>query len=203
MFEIKNIEGSQIIYNSENNECYFTCSECGRLAKRARSLISGTLGTKGKFQKIGGIKYKLLKAEDCLPIILRANPKKLNSLVKALKFLTGEFPNLPDFSKALTKKPTSGVVKSFGNIYLIEDNFSLLKLGFTNNIDKRVKALQRWDGELSVVCFIKSTLYKEKQLHKLLHSTGLFFGEEWYPKTRKEEILELLKQNGDVQYPEK
>jgi hypothetical protein len=203
MFQIKTIEEIQIIYDSENNECYFTCAECGRLANRARSLISGTLGTKGKFEKIDGTKYKLIKAEDCLPIILRTNPKKLNSLVKALKLLTGEFPDLPDFSKVITKKPTSGTTKSLGNIYLIEDNFSLLKLGFTNNIDKRVKALQRWDGELSVICFIKSTLYKEKQLHKLLHSKGLFFGEEWYPKTRKEEIIELLKHNGNVQYPEK
>jgi hypothetical protein len=193
MFQIKTIEGIQIVYNSENNECYFTCSECGRLANRVRSIISETIGKKGKFEKINGIDYKLLKVEDCLPTILRTNPKILNSLVNIIKNLTGNYPNLPDFSKITTKKSAYSGTKPLGNIYLFDDNLNAVKLGFTNNIEKRLKNLQRWEGELSVICFIKSTLYKEKSLHKLLHSTGAFFGEEWYPRRRKDEIVELLK----------
>ena len=78
-----------------------------------------------------------------------------------------------------------------GDIYIIEAN-NAIKLGYSSNVTNRLKTLQRWPSELELLCYIKGTLKQEQTLHYQLHNTGDYFGSEWYPLYRKQEILELL-----------
>lgn len=77
--------------------------------------------------------------------------------------------------------------RSKGFIYLIQAD-DKLKVGFTRNVPKRIKELQRWAGEIHLVKSIKGTIYLEKKFHKFLQSQGEYFGDEWYPDYRLEEI---------------
>jgi uncharacterized protein (DUF1015 family) len=60
------------------------------------------------------------------------------------------------------------------------------------NVEKRLKMLQRWEGEFKIITKRRSTITREKMLHRKLHKIGEYFGEEWYPLYRKEEIIDLI-----------
>lgn len=78
-----------------------------------------------------------------------------------------------------------------GYIYLLEaDNH--LKLRFSTDIKSRIKTLQRWEGEISLVTYCLGSLAEEMSLHKRLSEGDDYC--EWYPLSRKREILEVLRQ---------
>jgi hypothetical protein len=87
--------------------------------------------------------------------------------------------------------------KKQGYIYLLEGS-NALKLGYSTNVSQRLKALNRWKGELDIVAKVKGTINKEKTLHSILHNTGDYLGDEWYPVYRKHEILALLSSSTTV-----
>jgi hypothetical protein len=80
-----------------------------------------------------------------------------------------------------------------GYIYLFESNCTqLLKLGFSTDVKSTLTSLSRWDGELSLIASKRSSLDKEQYYHRCLKKHGLYYGQEWYPLDRKEEILNLV-----------
>jgi len=81
-----------------------------------------------------------------------------------------------------------------GYIYLIQAS-GYLKLGYSLNVDERLKSLSRWPGEAIIVGKIKGTQKQEIRLHSLLKKTGKVYGNEWYPIQRKDEILNRLTRN--------
>lgn len=96
----------------------------------------------------------------------------------------------PKLAIPITKKTTNKAVKQ-GYIYLFEGN-NILKLGYSVTVNQRLRNLSRWKGELELVKKIKGTITQEKSLHSLLHSTGDYCGDEWYPIYRKHEIIQLM-----------
>ena len=77
--------------------------------------------------------------------------------------------------------------RSKGYIYLLKSD-DKIKIGFSKNVKKRVRQLSRWDGELELITVIKGTIHLEKKFHSFLRSQGEYFGDEWYPQYRLEEI---------------
>lgn len=86
---------------------------------------------------------------------------------------------------------TKNKLDCVGYIYLI-GGASAVKLGFSIHPQKRLHQLSRWQGELSRIALYKGTLGYEQWLHKLLHNTGKYLSEEWYPIARKVEIINIL-----------
>ena len=89
------------------------------------------------------------------------------------------------------KKESKSLSKKSEYIYLLEGK-DILKLGYSTNVGRRIKDLSRWEGEFKLVTTVKGDVQKEKYFHRLLHNTGEFSGEEWYPLHRKQEILDLI-----------
>ena len=135
--------------------------------------------------------------------ISELNPKPVNIMFiedfKRLTFLLAQKGNIKAIEiwnswnpelKIQTKQKTKQKNNS-GYIYLFEGS-NVLKLGYTKNVLSRLKQLSRWQGELELVASVISTIDKEKSLHQTLHLTGDYFGDEWYPLYRKNEILQLM-----------
>lgn len=113
---------------------------------------------------------------------------------KFARKLASELPiNSLAYIKALdTVGETKKKLKSQqGYVYLL-DSGVVLKLGYSTNVKSRIKALQRWDGELELLITKKGTLDDEQKFHRYLKATGESFGDEWYPSYRKLEILSVL-----------
>lgn len=106
--------------------------------------------------------------------------------IKAIEMWNSWNPELKIQTKQKTKRKNNR-----GYIYLFEGS-NVLKLGYTKNVLSRLKQLSRWQGELELVASVISTIDKEKSLHQTLHLTGDYFGDEWYPLYRKNEILQLM-----------
>lgn len=130
---------------------------------------------------------KLYKEEEILRVFSKYKPELITPFINTVKKLTGKELSVPPIPSNKPKYYRS----SKGYIYLFASE-QVLKLGFSTNPEKRIKDLQRWNGELEIIHTIKGTESKEKQLHKLLHQTGEYFGCEWYPVYRKHEILNLM-----------
>ncbi len=105
---------------------------------------------------------------------------------KAILFWNKAFP---DLKMSVAQKYTAKSKQ--GYIYLFE-GVNILKLGYSTDVQVRLKSLSRWDGELELVATKKGNINKEKSLHRTLHLTGDCFGDEWYPSYRKNEILRLM-----------
>ena len=110
----------------------------------------------------------------------------LNGDTRAISFWNQAFSE-PKFREKSTEKTSY----KNGYIYLFEGS-NVLKLGFTKDVHVRLKQLSRWDGELELIANKVGTISTEKSLHQKLHLTGEFFGDEWYPISRKNEILALI-----------
>jgi hypothetical protein len=98
-----------------------------------------------------------------------------------------------EYEPSLALKPSSkkrGKTQQ-GYIYLFEGG-NALKLGFTANVQQRLKTLSRWDGELELILYRKGSITVEQNIHRHLHRTGDFLGDEWYPLSRKFEIMQIL-----------
>jgi hypothetical protein len=89
------------------------------------------------------------------------------------------------------QKKKRDIKKKTGYVYLLE-GVDVLKVGFSTNIKNRIKTLQRWGGELSLLMQIKGDIPLERRLHSELHKTGKYFGDEWYPLSRRKEIIDLM-----------
>jgi hypothetical protein len=110
----------------------------------------------------------------------------LNGDTRAISFWNQAFSE-PKFKE----KSTENTSYKEGFIYLFEGS-NVLKLGFTKDVHVRLKQLSRWDGELELIANKVGTISTEKSLHQKLHLTGESFGDEWYPISRKNEILALI-----------
>ena len=97
----------------------------------------------------------------------------------------------PEESQLNYVKPIALKLPKPGFIYLLEGS-NCLKLGYSTNVEQRLKTLNRWIDELELVATVKGTIGTEKALHSTLHKTGDCLGEEWYPVYRKHEILGLM-----------
>jgi hypothetical protein len=197
MLEIKHTENLTLIVNNLSNLIWISYGAYSRFVEKHEATIRKRANKQEYSDQIYsvGIKgknYKLIPINICLQWLLKDNPAKINILVDEVYKLTGIQLQFPDFTK--NKKLTSKkqIYSPKGLIYLFESSLNILKLGFTKNVRQRIGQLQRWDGELTIVDVIESTIYKEKEIHKILHTTGDFFGDEWYPLSRKQEICNIL-----------
>ena len=129
-----------------------------------------------------------------IELIINSDTKEIFSSIS----LTGVIPKLPELSEVLKTKELEDYYfknkkeQPIGLIYVMESQFEIIKVGFTTNIASRLKALSRWEGELEVLLTIESSIELEQKFHKALKDTGEVFGYEWYPYSRKEEILDLV-----------
>ncbi|HEY9702884.1 MAG TPA: GIY-YIG nuclease family protein [Allocoleopsis sp.] len=149
--------------------------------------------------------FKRLMGDDLnlIPVKTSLNRNKINAVsmdnfnrivlflaqkgnAQAMSFWNNLYPDLKVNQKRDTKKTLQN-----GYIYLFEGS-NILKLGYSSNVDLRLKVLSRWDGELELVAMKRGNINKEKSLHRTLHLTGDCFGDEWYPSYRKNEILRLM-----------
>lgn len=79
-------------------------------------------------------------------------------------------------------------------IYLI-GNDQYCKLGYTQNLTRRLKQLQRWPGEITVFHQIPGNPKMEQRLHQKARSCGPYCGGkagEWYPIHRKSELIRMM-----------
>ncbi len=97
------------------------------------------------------------------------------------------FPNKTN----LKQQKTKGKMVKDGFIYVLEGS-NRVKVGFSVNPEARLKALSRWQGELKTVFSCKGSINLEQKIHKQLHKAGEFYGAEWYPKNRLQEIINLI-----------
>jgi hypothetical protein len=88
--------------------------------------------------------------------------------------------------KTQSKKRKQGYIYVFVGIEVV-------KVGFSTDVETRLRSLSRWSGELTPVLVLKGTQREEKNIHTYLANTGLVLGEEWYPGYRLEEICVYLK----------
>ncbi|QIW88451.1 hypothetical protein [Pseudanabaena phage PA-SR01] len=197
MIEIKNIKNLSFIFDSDKDCLGLSFSEYARFISKAET----TIRRKAKKEKYGGQiysvtlagqNYKLVPVDICLQWLVTDKPEKITIFTNAVKTLTGKDLKFPDFSITNIKSVKNKSYNPRGLLYLFESKLGILKLGFTKNIRQRVSQLQRWENELTIVNVVEGSIYKEKELHKILHATGEFFGDEWYPITRKEEIINML-----------
>jgi predicted transcriptional regulator len=94
-------------------------------------------------------------------------------------------------NKPIIQRKKKKIERKQGYIYLFE-GINVLKLGFSTDVETRLKTLSRWEDELEIIAKKKGTITKEKSIHSILHQTGDYFGDEWYPLYRKHEILQLM-----------
>ena len=197
MIEIKNTENLSFIFDSDNDCLGLSFSEYARFISKTET----TIRRKAKKEKysgqvysvaLAGQSYKLVPVDICLQWLVTDKPEKITIFVNDVKNLIGLDLKFPDFSVAKITSVKKKQYSPTGLIYLFESKLGILKLGFTKNIKQRISQLQRWENELSIVNVVEGSIYREKELHKILHATGEFFGDEWYPITRKEEILNML-----------
>ena len=200
MLQVRKVENFSFVFNTDTNQLGLSISEYGRLASKSKSNISERC-SKSKYilsiysVNLKGNTYKIIPAEICLQWLILDNPEKINLFTDEIYKSTKLKLAFPDFKAINIKTYKSRNYEDKGLIYLFESNLGVLKLGFTKNVNQRLKGLQRWDGELSVIDVVKGTIRGEKNIHKILHATGDYYGEEWYPTSRKEEILQVLNFN--------
>ncbi|UQS94931.1 hypothetical protein Pam2_51 [Pseudanabaena phage Pam2] len=197
MIEIKNTINLNFIFDSNNNQLGLSFSEYARFVLKPESTIRARGIKERYFGKIylvtlKGVKYKLIPVDLCLQWLLEDKPEKINVFVEDVYNLTGIKLNFPDFCMKESLEAKRKEYNPKGLIYLFESELNLLKLGFTKNVKQRMSQLQRWERELTVLDVVEGTIYKEKEIHKILHATGEFYGDEWYPINRKQEILQIL-----------
>jgi hypothetical protein len=197
MFDIKNTENLNFIVNTVDNTAYLSVSEYARFIGKAESGVRNKLADNTSSIKVSikGITYRLMPVELCLQLLIEDKPEKINIFADSVFKTTGQPLKFPNFSNIKNRTKTKSGFIPLGFIYLFESNLGILKVGFTKNIKTRLNQLQRWDGELTIVDVIQGSIQEEKELHKLLHATGNYFGDEWYPIDRKTEIVTIL---GDI-----
>lgn len=78
-----------------------------------------------------------------------------------------------------------------GHIYLIEGH-NCIKLGWTKDVQRRLKELSRWPGELKVLKTVTGTMAKELKIHKILGRGYRRLSKEWYPVEIEEEAKLLM-----------
>lgn len=197
MLEIKHTENLILVINSSTNLVWISYGAYSRFVGKHEATIRKRANRQEYSDQIYsvGIKgqnYKLIPINICLQWLLKDNPAKINILVDEVYNLTGIQLKFPDFTKNKELTSKKQIYSPKGLIYLFESSLSVLKLGFTKNVRQRMEQLQRWGGELTIVDVVEGTIYKEKEIHKILHSTGDFYGDEWYPLSRKQEICDIL-----------
>ena len=101
---------------------------------------------------------------------------------KAEKFLIKNKPKLPSY------------LPREGYLYVIASEH-LVKLGFSANVEQRIKALERRDKEFKLLFKTKGSICTEKLYHRHLQNTGESYEKEFYPIKRLQEILDLLNKN--------
>jgi hypothetical protein len=200
MLQVREVEDFSFVFNTDNNKLGLSISEYGRFASKSKSNISERCSKNEYIDKIYSVNlkgntYKIIPAAICLQWLVLDKPEKINLFTDEIYKSTKLKLDFPDFKNINIKTYKSKNYEDKGLIYLFESNLGVLKLGFTKNVNQRLKGLQRWDGELSVIDVVKGTIRKEKNIHKILHATGDYYGEEWYPISRKEEILQVLNFN--------
>jgi hypothetical protein len=197
MLELKHTENLTLVITNSSNLIWMSYGAYSRFVGKHEATIRKRANSEEYSDQIysGGIKgqnYKLIPINICLQWLLKDNPAKINILVDEVYALTGIQLKFPDFTKnkVVINKKQNYTPK--GLIYLFESSLGLLKLGFTKNVKQRLNDLKRWEGELTILDVVEGTIYKEKEIHKILHTTGDFYGDEWYPLSRKQEICDIL-----------
>jgi hypothetical protein len=139
----------------------------GELATdRALGKLSKALGRLSSFGDPALLRAGLLK--DTFSRLSSAN-------VRALGFTKGKSPRTPKSRKSKASQEKIGV------IYLVKLD-AHLKIGFTKDINKRLKSFQTTNVRVELVKSIDGTLCQEKTLHSLLGSKvrELYdFKDEW------------------------
>jgi hypothetical protein len=205
MKDIKSSSILSIIVDDDKDTIGFSFSEYARFIGKSESGIRHRANEKQYkdyiyYSSLKGQRFRVIPADLCLEWLLKDNPQKINLFVEEIKSLTGKVLDFPDFSnfgapkmkKAQPKKDVKSP-NSEGFIYLFESELKVLKLGFSTNVERRFRELQRWRGELVILEVVKGAIKEEGNIHKLLHSSGEYLGDEWYPIHRKDEILRLMK----------
>lgn len=195
MFKIVEVENIYFILDTTNNQVFLSYSEYGRLVKKAESTIRRRFNNVEGIIKanIEGLIRSLIPAQLCLQMLIDDDPSKISIFMNNVLNITGIRLDVPDFTNIKIKENKQKTEYSpIGFIYIFQSVSDILKVGFTKNIKTRLNQLQRWSGELTIIDVVQGSIYQEKELHKTLHATGEYFGDEWYPVSRKDEILILL-----------
>ena len=203
MYETRTFSDIELIINSDTKEIFSSISSLSKYIGLSESTVRTRINKrkeKSTCFKPKGLLYgkRLVPSTLILSFLAEFKPDKLNDFVKIVYSLTGVIPELPELSEVLKIKELEDYYfknkkeQPTGLIYVMESQFEIIKVGFTTNIGSRLKALSRWEGELEVLLTIESSIELEQKFHKALKDTGEVFGYEWYPYSRKEEILNLV-----------
>ena len=203
MYETKTFPNIELTINSDTKEIFSSISSLSKCIGLSESTVRTRINKRKERStcfKPKGLLYgkRLVPLDLILSLLAEFKPERLNDFVQIVYSLTGVIPKLPELSEVLKTKELEEYYfkikkeQPVGLIYVMESQFQIIKVGFTTNIESRLKALSRWEGELRVLLTVESSIELEQKFHKALKDTGEVFGYEWYPYSRKEEILELV-----------
>jgi hypothetical protein len=213
MLELKTTPNISIVVDLEASYFSIGVSEYAKFVGVNESTIRHRLENNqeslSELKMVQGRRYRLIPLNVCLDWLLLDKPRKLKLFIKDSLYLTnGNFQFLEgeeeskeeenekvDFSD-ISIKQNQLKKKHFRfskAIYLFETSSGYLKLGYSTNVQKRFDQIKRWSDELSVVEVVGGTIEQEQSIHRLLHSEGKSFGQEWYPVERKKEILKIMR----------
>jgi hypothetical protein len=197
MLEIKVLNDVELLLDTDSGEASFSYSGYAKCVGIAESTIRTRLNKRdGEGKNLKKSKKfnnrKLIPTDLALKYMLKDNPDKILKVAEVICNITGKLPNIDKIDGEIEelKKPEKKSLEGF--IYVFESESKVLKVGFSRNIESRLKTLSRWENELILLTYVKSSINNEQKLHRVLHATGDFLGYEWYPISRKAEILEIL-----------
>ena len=191
----------ELIINTETGEVFASIRATARMVSKSESTVRRWLKREGvaddkllkaEIPTAGGIQgSSLITTEKLIQLFFDYKPDMIDVLLNVAreKNLDIKIPKLIKATKK--KKPKKGY------IYLFEAS-NFLKLGYSCNVENRLRALSRWENELEIVATIKGEIHLERSMHSVLHKTGDYLGDEWYPSYRKHEILQLMSTNGSI-----
>jgi hypothetical protein len=213
MLELKTTPNISIVVDLETNYFGIGVSEYAKFIGSSESTIRHRLENNresiSELKMVQGRRYRLIPLNICLDWLLLDKPRKLKLFIRDTLYLTnGNFQFLEveeeskeedmkvEFSDLFVKQnQTKNKHFRFSKaIYLFETSSGYLKLGYSTNVQKRFDQIKRWGNELSIVEVVAGTIEQEQSIHRLLHSEGKSFGQEWYPVERKKEILKIMRE---------
>lgn len=92
--------------------------------------------------------------------------------------------------------------RTYGYLYILVDDSGNVKVGGTENVQRRIWELSRRFGKLKLIVEVKAKyfMYFEKFIHIHLKSKGLNLTGEWYKDEGKVvcEVIDYIKKHSEV-----
>lgn len=84
-----------------------------------------------------------------------------------------------------------------GTVYLLmshapDGNPIAIKVGWSKNVQKRIKQIERWKGEIKLLMAVPGTMAQEMRIHRDLGRTYPRLSKEWYGLEARQLAMSLV-----------